>query len=133
MSNHNEVSTRRVCRCPIFCALFMTFTVTLVVTLGATGIWYGLKQVKQEDTSSKAGTPQRYPKEDLLFCNLISGVGTHYMLKVYNKSPEYTVKHFSLSYLSKLGLRNLHKALHKVPRKSPETVIINYLTDLTAI
>jgi hypothetical protein len=114
----------------------MTFTVTLVVTLGAIGVWYGLKQVKgQEDTSLKAlsGTPQRYSKEDLLLCNLISGVGTHYMLKVYDKSPEHTVKHFSLSYLSKLGLRNLHKALHKVPRKSPETVIINYLTDLTAI
>ena len=133
MSNHSEVPTRRVCRCPIFCALFMTFTVTLIMTLGA---WYGLKQVKgQGDTSLKplSGTPQRYSKEDLLLCNLISGVGTRYLVQVYNKSPEYTVKHFSLSYLSKLGLRNLHKALHKVPRKSPKTVIINYLTDLTAI
>jgi len=122
---HPGPPTRRVCRCPFFCVSLIILGVTLI----ALGIWIGVSQVKLPSTLKGQGG---YSNEDLLLCNLKAGIGTHYMLKVYKTSPEYTVKHFSLSYLSKYGLRNLHKALHE-SRKAPETVIYKYLTDLTAL
>ncbi len=122
--NGIPVPTHRECRCPFFCALLITF----VVILGALGIWFGVCQVRV-GPSKGPGVTQRYSKTDLLICSLEAGSGTYYMMTVYEMSKEYTVKCFSLSYLSKYGLRNLHKAMYQ-SETDTETVIYNYLTTL---